>query len=61
MVTEGNFKAEYGSRVDEKVSGVFNHLKTFYSHSSLQVKFDLVKLPIKHLTEKITITPKNRE
>ena len=60
-MAEGNFKKEYGYKVDEKVSGVFNHLKTYYSHSSLEVKFDLTMLPIKHLTEEIIITPDNRE
>ena len=60
-MADGYFRQEYGSQVDEKITGVFNHLKTYYSHSSLEVKFDLVKLPIKILANKIIISARNRK
>lgn len=61
FVAENYMKKKYKSKVNEKITAVFNHLKTYYSHSTLQVKFDLVMLPIKQLTNSMTIMERNRE
>merc|ERR1712212_215558 len=55
LVADGYFKEEYGFKTVEKVTAVFNHLKTYYAHPSLGVKFDLVKLPVKIIPYKILI------
>jgi len=55
LVADGYFKEQYGFKTVEKVTAVFNHLKTYYSHPSLGVKFDLVKLPVKIIPYKIQI------
>jgi len=61
FVADGYFRRDYGSKVNEKITGVFNHLRTYYSHSSLQVKFDLVMLPIKQINNFIRISAQNRD
>ena len=61
MVIDGYFTEKYGSNSETRVAGVFNHMKTFFVHTSLQVKFNLIKLPTKTLTQKILITASNRE
>ena len=61
FVADGYFRRDYGSKVNEKITGVFNHLRTYYAHSSLQVKFDLVMLPIKQINNFIRISAQNRE
>jgi len=55
LVADGYFKEKYGFKTVEKVTAVFNHLKTYYAHPSLGVKFDLVKLPVKIIPYKILI------
>ena len=55
-MADGYFKQKYGFRTVEKVTAVFNHLKTYYSHPSLGVKLDLIKLPVKILKEKVVIS-----
>ena len=56
FVADGYFKQKYGFKTVEKVTAVYNHLKTYYSHPSLGVKLDLVKLPVKILKEKVVIS-----
>ena len=56
FVADGYFKQKHGFKTVEKVTAVFNHLKTYYSHPSLGVKLDLVKLPVKILKEKVVIS-----
>ena len=61
FVADGYFRRDYGRKVNEKITGVFNHLKTYYSHPSLPVKLNLVMLPIKQISTFITIRADNRE
>ena len=59
LVADGYFKEEFKFKTVEKVTAVFNHLKTYYSHPSLGVKFDLVKLPVKIIPDKVLIANRN--
>jgi len=43
------------------VAGVWNHMKTFFIHSSLDVKFNLIRLPTKALDQNLIIKASNRD
>ena len=61
MVVDDYFYQKFGSKSATRIAGVFNHMKTFYQHSSLQVKFNLIKLPPKKTKGKLQIVASNRE
>ena len=61
LALEGNFVEWFKDEAEERIAGVFNHMKTFYQHSSLQVKFNLIKLPPKRTKQKLQIVASNRE
>ena len=61
MVTEGYFTEKFGNNSETRVAGVFNHMRTFFAHPSLPVKFNLIRLPTKTLSERIIVTPRMRE
>ena len=61
MVVDDYFYQKFGSKSATRVAGVFNHMKTFYQHSSLQVKFNLIKLKPKKTSQRLVITASNRE
>ena len=61
MVVDGYFTEKFGAKAETRVAGVFNHMKTFFVHGSLDVKINLVKLPTITISQKMWITSRNKE
>merc|ERR1712212_397550 len=61
MVIEGKFTEKFGDDSETRVAGVFNHMKTFFQHGSLETKFNLIRLPTKALTRNLIIKASNRD
>ena len=61
MVTDKKFTDKFKKESETRVAGVWNHIKTFFIHSSLDVKFNLIRLPTKEIDQSIIIKPSNRE
>ena len=40
-ITDASFRNRFGSQTQERVNGIFEHVKTFYQHNSLGTKYEL--------------------
>ena len=40
-ITDASFRNQFGSQTQERVNGIFVHVKTFFQHSSLGTKYEL--------------------
>jgi len=40
-ITDASFRNQFGSQTQERVNGIFEHVKTFFQHSSLGTKYEL--------------------
>ena len=49
------FTDKFGDNSETRVAGVWNHMKTFFIHSSLDVKFNLIRLPTKEIARLLNI------